>query len=370
MQEYYIGPDLNTQLAALLQKLNVTKVFLVRGKKSYTSCGASDVMDAVLNGRGIKTVCFFDFLTNPRVEDVRKGVLLCKSQCPNIILAVGGGSALDMAKLIRYHIYKETDSYIPLVVIPTTAGTGAETTHFSVCYINGEKQSIADSAMLPDYAFVCSELTSHNDAYLTACTGFDAVAQAIESYWSVNSTDESRSYSLKALGLLWKQLPLLIKNLDNKELRSEVAEGAYYAGRAIDITTTTAPHAFSYKFTSLYGIPHGHAVALTFPYFFALNLYGERLQSTLDSYEYGQRMKLLVQFLDADRSDFLSCQLHMSTYISSLGLSAKALTFDELASAVSCFNEQRGRNNPVVIDEEVKSGLQNYFMELKESDKE
>lgn len=326
MQEYYIGPDLNTQLAALLQKLNVTKVFLVRGKKSYTSCGASDVMDAVLNGRGIKTVCFFDFLTNPRVEDVRKGVLLCKSQCPNIILAVGGGSALDMAKLIRYHIYKETDSYIPLVVIPTTAGTGAETTHFSVCYINGEKQSIADSAMLPDYAFVCSELTSHNDAYLTACTGFDAVAQAIESYWSVNSTDESRSYSLKALGLLWKQLPLLIKNLDNKELRSEVAEGAYYAGRAIDITTTTAPHAFSYKFTSLYGIPHGHAVALTFPYFFALNLYGERLQSTLDSYEYGQRMKLLVQFLDADRSDFLSCQLHMSTYISSLGLSAKALT--------------------------------------------
>lgn len=84
---------------------------------------------------------------------------------------------------------------------------------------------------------------------------------------SVNSTDESRSYSLKALGLLWKQLPLLIKNLDNKELRSEVAEGAYYAGRAIDITTTTAPHAFSYKFTSLYGIPHGHAVALTFPYF-------------------------------------------------------------------------------------------------------
>ena len=184
MQEYYIGPDLNTQLAALLQKLNVTKVFLVRGKKSYTSCGASDVMDAVLSGRGIKTVCFFDFLTNPRVEDVRKGVLLCKSQCPNIILAVGGGSALDMAKLIRYHIYKETDSYIPLVVIPTTAGTGAETTHFSVCYINGEKQSIADSAMLPDYAFVCSELTSHNDAYLTACTGFDAVAQAIESYWS------------------------------------------------------------------------------------------------------------------------------------------------------------------------------------------
>ena len=121
-----------------------------------------------------------------------------------------------MAKLIRYHIYKETDSYIPLVVIPTTAGTGAETTHFSVCYINGEKQSIADSAMLPDYAFVCSELTSHNDAYLTACTGFDAVAQAIESYWSVNSTDESRSYSLKALGLLWKQLPLLIKNLAKK----------------------------------------------------------------------------------------------------------------------------------------------------------
>ena len=168
MQEYYIGPDLNTQLAALLQKLNVTKVFLVRGKKSLYILRCIGCDGCRIKRKGYKNCLFFDFLTNPRVEDVRKGVLLCKSQCPNIILAVGGGSALDMAKLIRYHIYKETDSYIPLVVIPTTAGTGAETTHFSVCYINGEKQSIADSAMLPDYAFVCSELTSHNDAYLTA----------------------------------------------------------------------------------------------------------------------------------------------------------------------------------------------------------
>lgn len=368
MQKYYIGSDLSAQLTDLLQRLNVAKVFLVRGKKSYVSCGASAVMDDVLGKKNIKSVPFFDFLANPRVEEVRKGVFLCKSQRPDIILAVGGGSALDMAKLIRYYIYKETDSYIPLVAIPTTAGTGAETTHFSVCYVDGEKQSIADSAILPDYAFVCPELTCHNDAYLTACTGFDAVAQAIESYWSVNSTDESRSYSLKALKFLWKQLPLLVKDLNNIQLRSEVAEGAYYSGRAIDMTTTTAPHAFSYKFTSLYGIPHGHAVALTFPFFFALNLCGEGLQTALNSYEYGQRVELLKQFLGLDINDFLSWQLYMDTYISSLGLSAKILTFDELALAVSSFNEQRGRNNPVVINEEVKSRLQNYFMGLKEFD--
>ena len=72
MQEYYIGPDLNTQLAALLQKLNVTKVFLVRGKKSYGHPAVHRMMDAALNGRGINRLFFFDFLTNPRVEDVRK----------------------------------------------------------------------------------------------------------------------------------------------------------------------------------------------------------------------------------------------------------------------------------------------------------
>lgn len=370
MQKCYIGSDLTTQLTNLLQRLNVAKVFLVRGKKSYVSCGASNMMDAVLSRKSIKPVCFFDFSTNPRAEDVNKGTLLCKSQRPDIIIAVGGGSVLDMAKLIRYYLYKETDSYIPLVAIPTTAGTGAETTHFSVCYIDGEKQSIADSAILPDYAFICPELTCYNNAYLTACTGFDAVAQAIESYWSVNSTDESRVYSLKALGLLWKQLPLLIKDLGNKELRSDVAEGSYYAGRAIDITTTTAPHAFSYKFTSLYGIPHGHAVALTFPFFFALNLCGEGLQTTLDSHEYRQRINSLVQFLDIGRNDFLSCQLYMGIYISSLGLSAKTWTLDELALAVSSFNEQRGRNNPIVIDEEVKSRLQNYLIRSKESENE
>ena len=82
MQEYYIGPDLNTQLAALLQKLNVTKVFLVRGKKSYTSCGASDVMDAVLNGRGIKTVCFFDFLTNLELKMSGKGFFYASHNVP------------------------------------------------------------------------------------------------------------------------------------------------------------------------------------------------------------------------------------------------------------------------------------------------
>ena len=118
-------------------------------------------------------------------------------------------------------------------------------------------------------AVVYPQFTYQNDAYLTACTGFDALAQAIESYWAKGATNESRDYSVRAIGLLWKQLPQLIQS-PTKELRNQVAEGAYWAGRAINISTTTAPHAFSYVFTSKYGYPHGHAVAFTFPFFMKL----------------------------------------------------------------------------------------------------
>lgn len=361
MQEYYIGSNLNTWLSGLLQRLNVATVFLVRGKDSYVSCGASNIIGEILVDGKMQTIHFSDFSINPKIEDVNKGVSLCMAEFPEIILAVGGGSTIDTAKLIRYYVLQETGKYIPLIAVPTTAGSGAEATHFSVCYINEEKHSIEDSTILPDYAFIYPEFTYHNDAYLTACTGFDAVAQAMESYWSVKSTDESRDYSLKALNLLWKQLPLLMGDLKNESLRRQVAEGAYYAGRAINITTTTAPHAFSYKFTSLYSYAHGDAVALTFPFFFALNTLSEELQSSLNEEEYKERMNLLLRVLECKCTGKKSRQLYMEGYISSLGLLVRKFTLSEIALVLNSFNMQRAKNNPVVIDRGIVEELGCYL---------
>lgn len=361
MQEHYINSDLNIQLGQLLQQLDITKIFLVRGEKSYSSCGASDVINPILCKNGIQPIHFSAFSVNPKIEDVNKGVAFYKERYADAILAVGGGSTLDMAKLIRYHVFKETGKRIPLIAIPTTAGSGAEATHFSVCYINEEKHSISDVTILPDYVFIYPKFTYDNDAYLTACTGFDAIAQAIESFWSVKSTDESRTCSIRALRLLWEQLPELVRNPSNTQLRAQVAEGAYHAGCAINMTTTTAPHAFSYKFTSLYGYAHGHAVALTFPFFFALNIAGNGLHPEMKKDRFMKEMDSLMDVLGCKDLKGNSRQEYMEDYISFLGLSGRRFTTDEIDSVVNSFNRQRASNNPVVIDEKITEELKSYL---------
>ena len=251
---------------------------------------------------------------------------------------------------------------MPLIAIPTTAGSGAEATRFAVCYVAGEKTSVSDDAMLAEYALVYPPFTYKNTAYLTACTGFDAISHAIESWWSALSTQESRCWSKKALSLLWWQLPNLVANLEDENLREQVAEGSYYAGRAINITTTTAAHAFSYKFTSLYGYPHGHAVALTFPFFFELNTaqQGVRsLQKTIDAQEYEGRTLELLDLLHCNKDE--NKRDLMSRYLSSVGLATKSFQDAQLTPVVEAFNEHRAANNPVIIDSGVKERLKEFL---------
>ena len=188
------------------------------------------------------------------------------------------------------------------------------------------------------------QLTYGNNEYLTACTGFDALAQAIESYWAKGATSESREYSCKALKLLWNQLPLLLQS-PSKQLRDQVAEGAYWAGRAINISTTTAPHAFSYIFTSKYGFPHGHAVALTFPFFMKLN-------GTQELFELlGLSTDMIIQ--------------RMEEYIKSLGLVIKLPTSVDVVAALQAVNLQRLANNPIAVTPDIIADLEAYLEEKK-----
>ena len=258
---------------------------------------------------------------------------------PDVILSIGGGSVLDIAKLVR-HYAAEKGLFIPLWAIPTTSGTGAEATHFAVVYREGKKCSVEADDILPDVVMLYPPFTYNNDAYLTACTGFDAVAQAIESYWAKGANEESRSYSVKAINLLWKQLPLLLQK-NTEELRDEVAEGAYWAGRAINISKTTAPHAFSYAFTSYYGYPHGHAVALTFPFFLHLN-------GTLELYrELGMSPSEAIK--------------NMEEYITTLGLSLTLFPEVDIHDTLQKVNIQRLENNPINVTPEVVKDLELYL---------
>ena len=143
------------------------------------------------------------------------------------------------------------------------------------------------------------------------------------------------------MGLLWKQLPQLVQN-PTKELRDQVAEGAYWAGRAINISTTTAPHAFSYAFTSHYGYPHGHAVALTFSFFMRLN-------GTKELYE-------LLGFSS------IGIILQMEEYISSLGISLALDASVDVQSTLQEVNLQRLSNNPVEVTQEIMGELERYLI--------
>lgn len=280
-QQYFIGANSIDNLERILASNRLGTVMLVRGKKSYEACGAKSVIERIRSVFQLKICEFYDFEENPKIKDLQRGLKMLKEHPCKLIIAIGGGSVLDMAKLIRFfHAYqgKITDitfdkinDLLPLIAIPTTAGTGSEATHFAVVYMNNVKYSVAHPDILPDVAIIDPVFTYKNPQYLTASTGFDALAQAIEAYWSLNAIAESDAFAIRAIKLLWLNLPLAV-NEPSMEVRNKVMEAAYWSGKAINIAKTTAPHAFSYPLTTFYKIPHGHAVALVFPRIAQLNL--------------------------------------------------------------------------------------------------
>lgn len=221
--------------------------------------------------KDIPHVAFTDFTPNPLYEQVVEGVNVFNRNACEIIVAVGGGSTIDVAKCIKLYckmnpeenflLQEPSDTHIPLIAIPTTAGTGSESTRHAVIYFAGEKQSISHVSIVPDYAVLDSSVLNTLPVYQKKCTMLDALCQAIESWWSVNSNDESIAFSKKAIiGIRenWKEYILH----NSETAAAEILDAANYAGRAINITATTAAHAMSYKITSQYKVPHGHAVAV------------------------------------------------------------------------------------------------------------
>ena len=199
---------------------------------------------------------------NPKVETVQS-LLSSIDGSVDGFMAVGGGTTIDTTKLLNLAVVSKLPvkellvqktaplKLLPCLAFPTTAGTGAEATRFAVCYDGETKYSIDFEVIRPSDVALVPEFIATLPAYQKASTNFDAYAQAVESLWAKGATDESRIYAKRALDYM---------------AHGEQMLGAYWAGRAIDISRTTAAHAFSYYLTSHYGIPHGHAVYMVFEY--------------------------------------------------------------------------------------------------------
>lgn len=273
-QRVVFGAGAIRRVPRLLEAYDVRRVFLVTGHQSFDASGAARQLHALL-GRFEVTGRFCQFSENPKLEEVERGTATFRSAAADAIVAVGGGSVLDMAKLVNVLARQQgapedivlghaavSARGVPLIAVPTTAGSGSEATHFAVVYIGKSKYSVAAAPLLPDVAVIDPGLSASVPPKLAAVTGMDAFAQAVESYWSVHSTAVSKCYARRAIGLVLRHLPTAV-NAPTPAARRGMSKAAHFAGRAINITKTTGAHAMSYPLTSYFGIPHGHAVCLT-----------------------------------------------------------------------------------------------------------
>ncbi len=251
-------------------------ILLVTGNQSYERCGAAAICEPLLRGREVRRVTVSQ--PNPRARDIDGHLAeLAVSPREQLILAVGGGSVIDTAKLMK--AFRRPDALVrdkilaerriapdksPLLAIPTTAGSGSESTHFAVVYADGRKYSCASPDLLPSACFLIPELLESLPAHQRAASSMDALCQGIESYWSVRSTKRTRSLAASAVSTLWRTLhddPVAEKPRTTHRL----SWASNRAGHAINESQTTAAHALSYPLTAKHGVMHGHAVSLMLP---------------------------------------------------------------------------------------------------------
>lgn len=248
MQKFYEGLD---SLKNIIETNNFKKILIVSSEHILKTPFVFNVI------KDLKIDCgyFTNFTPNPKMEEAEEGLEFYKKGNFETILAIGGGSALDVSKYIK--LYAETS----LIAVPTTAGSGSESTRFSVIYKDGEKLSINSLEIIPEYVILESKFLETLPEYQKKSTILDALCHSIESFWSINSTEKSKEISKQAIELILKNYEDYINN--KKEVYSEIMRAANLAGQAINITQTTAGHALSYKLTSVFNIAHGHAVAIT-----------------------------------------------------------------------------------------------------------
>jgi len=352
-----------------LKSCDVSKLLLVTSKSVYKDNFVRLGLDQALVN--CEVVHVKDFQINPSVSDLKKMISLLGDQSGfDAILAVGGGSVIDMSKLIKGFLYtphlveavlqdnsKIEPVDIPFGVLPTTAGSGSEGTHFAVIYQEKTKYSIAAPSLKPSKVFLDPSIVIRAPKVVRAASGMDALCQGIESYWSIYSTEESRQFAAEAIDLVWRSLEASV-NEDCLEATGNMVKASYLAGQAINITKTTAPHAVSYAFTSFFGVPHGEAVGLLLPRFLEFNSQVEECDC-LDSRGVAyvkNTIKEIIEILNADVVTEAVEKIYLlqkSIGLRTRGSEVKMHTSSDRKIIVkNGFNPQRVNNNPRRLKED------------------
>jgi alcohol dehydrogenase class IV len=241
--------------------------------------GVSDRVESILDASGVATVRYADIAPNPSCFKADEAATLAREHESEFVIALGGGSAMDFGKGVAvlaanpgtcWQYTERTDqavrrpgSVLPVVAVPTTAGTGSEATHYAVFNNPAirEKSTIVSPKIFPRLALVDPELTYTMPRELTASTGFDALSHAIEAVISLNSTPFARLAGIEAIRLIAGNLPDAVANGSHIEARAAMSWAAALAGAAIGSGGVALPHAIAQPVSGLTGAPHGATIS-------------------------------------------------------------------------------------------------------------
>ena len=336
------------------------KIFVLCGKKSFVNSGAENLLKKIKNS---EVKLSYKKSEIPILEELIEIIKEIQNFKPDLFLAIGGGAVIDYAKIVNVvdvredlaelivnYKYPFNKKYTKLAVIPTTAGSGAEVTSNAVIYVDGIKHSFESELLLPDHFFLVPEFLISAPNKIKASAGFDAIAQALESLVSRKSNAKSVEYASKSLRVSVNSFISFI-NDPNMKNATEMSIASNLAGKAISISKTTAPHATSYPFTSLFNISHGHAVGLFFEKFFKFNY--EHLNKSETSFDLNERFNLIFKLFDVPDINSFNSKISLIKKQAKLEDDLAKLNIDIIRSSedvLKGINLLRLGNNPVKID--------------------
>jgi lactaldehyde reductase len=338
----YFGPGARKELPEVLNRLGGKKVFVVTDK-GLLKFGVAKMVTDVMDEAGIPYEIFSEVKPNPTVTNVKDGLKAFKESKANVIVAIGGGSAMDTAKGIG--IVANNPEFgdivslegcaptkhksVPIVALPTTAGTAAETT-INYVIIDEDKQKkmvCVDPNDIPAVAIIDAELMYSLPKGLTAATGMDALTHAIEGYITKGAWEMSDMFELEAIRMISKYLPVAVEEPTNADARNGMAVAQYIAGMAFSNVGLGLVHGMAHPMGSLFDVPHGVANALLLPTIMEFNM-----PACLNKYpEIAKAMGIDVSGMTKEQASQAACdavkdlaiKVGIPQHLSELGITAE-----------------------------------------------
>lgn len=287
------GPGAIKQLPELIKSKGLKNVLVVTDK-GLMGLHLLDGLFAKLEETGIEFVVYDGTQPNPTIDNIEDALQLYLDNNCQAVIAFGGGSPMDCAKATAARVsnpkksvrqmrglLKITHKLPPLFAVPTTAGTGSETTVAAVVTdpTTHEKNAINDPKLRPKYAVLDPELTVGLPPHITSTTGMDALTHAVEAYIGKSNVKSTENYAEKATKMIFDNIKTAYSDGKNIDAREQMLKASYYAGMAFTRAYVGYVHAIAHNLGGFYGVPHGLANAVILPY--VLEYYGETAHARL-----------------------------------------------------------------------------------------